>query len=160
MSLSSNTPFKSATCFAVELFVELLQGYLIGSLRATRLLYAGKEALVDNHTGQRGIGLQAKHPSRRQPYHRRLHEELLFRRRIALALRRNFTDHDIARCDTRTDTYNTVCVEILRCVFAYVGDVVGKLFHTTLRFTHFERELIHVNRSQGYPHVQYARSIR
>ena len=73
-------------------------------------------------------------------------EQFLLRRRIGLTLRCDLTDEDITRLDVRTDTNNTVLVEVFGSLFGYIRDIGGELLHTALGVTYFEQLLNHVNR--------------
>ena len=125
--------------FLGEVVFDLLEFHLVGGFFGTRhFVHTAEEALVDDHTGQRGVGFE------RGVFHiaglvaEDGTQEFFFRRGIAFSLRGDLTDQDVAGNDARTDTNDTVFVEILRCFFRNVGDVVGEHFHTALRFTHFE----------------------
>ena len=59
-------------------------------------------------------------------------EELLFRGRIALALRGDLADHDVARLDVGADAHDTVLVEVLGGVLADVRDIGRKFLHAAL----------------------------
>ena len=108
----------------------------------------GKEAGADDHALQRRVGLQ------RSVFHitglvaEDGAEQLLLGGGIALALRSDFTNQDVARHDVRTHADDTALVEVLGGVLAHVGDVVGEFLHASLGLTHLEGVLVDVDRGQ------------
>ena len=101
--------------------LDLLEGSLFTNLAVLVLLRTLEELLRDNDTFctarslqgciLRIAGLVAEDGT----------EQLLFRSRIRLALRRDLTDEDIAFADVSTDTDETVLVEILGGCLLYTS---------------------------------------
>ncbi|CDC97772.1 uncharacterized protein BN576_00508 [Alistipes sp. CAG:268] len=75
-------------------------------------------------------------------------QELLLGRRIALALRGDLTDEDVARVDVGADADDTVGVEVLRGILRNVRDVRRELLDTALRVAHLHDVLIDVHRRE------------
>src|SRR3954471_11182706 len=73
-------------------------------------------------------------------------EELLFRRELGLALRRDFAHEDVALLDRRADADDAALVEVAQCGLGHVRDVAGDLFGTELGVARFDLELFDVDR--------------
>ena len=78
-------------------------------------------------------------------------EELLFRGRIALALRGDLADHDVARLDVGADAHDTVLVEVLGGVLADVRDIGRKFLHAALGLADLGQVFVHVDGSEDVP---------
>src|SRR5687767_15661041 len=73
-------------------------------------------------------------------------EQLLFRRQLGLALRRDLADQDVARLDRRADADDAAVVEIAQVAFRHVRDVARDFFRTQLGIARFDLELLDVDR--------------
>ena len=130
------------------LLVNLCQQNLVLLLGLACLDGTGKEFLVDDDTRERRVGLE------RRVFHiaglvaEDGAEQLLLGRRVALALRRNLADEDVARLDTRSDAYDSVVVEVFCGLLADIGDVACEFLDATLRLTDVERILVYVDRGE------------
>ena len=78
-------------------------------------------------------------------------QELLFRRRIALSLRSDLSDHNVPRLDMRSDPDDTVLIQVSGCILAYVRDIRGELLHSSLGIADFCQIFIHVYRGEDIP---------
>ena len=76
-------------------------------------------------------------------------EQLLLGRRIALALRGDLTDQNVARVDVGADTYDTVGVEVLRGLLRNVGNIRGELLDTALGIANLHDILVDVHRGEN-----------
>ena len=130
---------------SIKLFVELLKFLLIGSLGCTIFDGLGIEFAVNHDAREGGVGLQGSI----------LHiaclvaedgaQQFFFGRGVAFTLRRNLTNHDVARHDASTDTNDTIFVKVLGGLLADVGNIVGEFLHTALGFAHLKREFVHMD---------------
>ena len=75
-------------------------------------------------------------------------QELLLRRRVALALRRNLADEDIAVMDMSTDTYDAILVKVLSRLFTYVRNVGSEFLHASLCVANLKRVLVDMHRGE------------
>ena len=73
-------------------------------------------------------------------------EQLLFRRELGLALRRDLADEDVARLHVRADAHDAALVEIDQRLFGDVRDLARDLFLTALRVADVQLELLDVDR--------------
>src|ERR1700738_3354972 len=73
-------------------------------------------------------------------------EELLFRRQLRLALRRDLADEDIARLDVRADADDATFVEIRQRLLGDVRNLSRDLFLAALGVAHVQLELLDVDR--------------
>src|SRR5438046_2069859 len=73
-------------------------------------------------------------------------QELLFRRPLRLAFRRDLADQDVARLDRRADADDAALVEIPQERLRDVGDVARDLLGAQLRVARLDLELLDVNR--------------
>ena len=121
-----------------EVVVEFLEFHLVCGLGRTVLDGLGEQALSDNDARERRIGLEGSVFHVAGLVAENGAQQLLLRRGIALALRRDFTNQDVTGIYTGTDANDTVVVEVLRSVLAHVGDVVGQFLHAALGLTDFE----------------------
>ena len=126
------------------LLVNLGQEHLVLLLRLARLNGTREYLLVNNHTCQRRVGLQRRVLHVASLVAEDCAQELLLRRRVALALGRNLADKDVARLHTRSNAYHAIVVEILGGLLADVGNVACELLHATLGLAHIERILVNV----------------
>ena len=142
-------PFGQLRNLGCELLVEFLDLHLLGALALLALLVgAAVELRVDHHAVQRRLrlergvlhvaGLVAEDGA----------EQLLLRRRIALALRGDLTDQDVARMHVGADTDDTVRVEVLGSVLAHVRNVRSQLLDTALGVAHLHDVLVNVHRRE------------
>src|SRR5215218_2046298 len=76
-------------------------------------------------------------------------QELLLRRRLALALGRDLADEDVSRSYLRPDTDNSVGVEVHEHVVGGVGDVPRDLLRTELRIPGLHLVLLDVDGGEG-----------
>ena len=143
-----NQDLAQCSSLCIKFIINLLQQSLIRSFGATRLNNAREQTLADNHALQRGRSLQRSILHITSLVTENGTEQFFLRRRIGLALGRNLTYKDVARFDARTDTDNTIVVQILGCLFTDIGDIRGQFFHTTLGFANLQRKLLHMNRRQ------------
>ena len=120
------------------LLINLSKQNLILLLGSTGLGSTRKELLIDNNTRQRRIGLQRRILHITSLIAKDSTEQLLFWRRIALTLRRNLTDQDIAWLHTGTHTDDTILVKVLSSLFADVRNISSKLLGTTLSLTYIQ----------------------
>src|SRR5205814_9056867 len=85
-------------------------------------LHADDDALDARRADQRGVahvtGLLAEDRA----------EQLLFRRELRLAFRRDLADEDVPRLDRRADPDDAALVEVREVALADVRDVAGDLF--------------------------------
>ena len=135
--------------FGCELLVELVQLGLLGALALfTLLVGAAVKTGVDHHAVQRRLGLQrgVLHVAGLVAEDRA--EQLLLGRRIALALRGDLADQDVARVDIGADTDDTVGVEVLRGVLRDVGNVRRKLLDTALGVADLHDIFVDVHRGE------------
>ena len=131
-----------------KLIINLRQQCLVCQLRATVLDHTWEQFLIDNNAFQRRRCLQRSVLHITGLITKDRTKQFFFGRRIRFTFRSNLTDHDITRLDTGTDSYDTVFVQVLSCLFTDVRDIRSQFFHTTLRFTNFERIFFYVNWSQ------------
>ena len=75
-------------------------------------------------------------------------QQLLFRRRIGFALRRDLADEDVAFDHLGADADDAVLVEILRGLFADVRNFARQLFFAALRVADLQFELLDVDRGE------------
>ena len=73
-------------------------------------------------------------------------EQLLFRRELRLALRRDLADEDVARLHVRADAHDAALVEIEQRLFRDVRDFARDLFLPALRVADVQLELLDVDR--------------
>ena len=73
-------------------------------------------------------------------------QQLLFRRQLGLALRRDLADEDVARLDVRADADDAALVEIDERLIGDVGDFAGDLFLAALGVANVEFEFLDVDR--------------
>src|SRR6478735_5659306 len=73
-------------------------------------------------------------------------EQLLFRGELALTLRSDLADQDVARLHLGANAHHARVVEVLEGLFADVRDVLGDLFLAQLRVARDALELLDVNR--------------
>ena len=151
--------FLEITYLGIEFVVNLRQQSLVGQLGAASLNNTREQTLTDNNTFQRRRSFQRSVLHITGLITEDGTEQFLFRRRIWFTLRSNLTDKDIPRLDAGTHTNNTVFVKVFSRFLTYIGNVRSQLFHTTLRFTNFQRIFFHVYRSQkvltNHAFVQY-----
>ena len=132
-----------------ELLVELLQCGALGALALLGLLARTAVKLgVDHHAVQRGLrlhrgvlhvaGLVAEDGA----------QQLLLGRRIALALRGDLADQDVARMHVGADADDAVGVEILGRLLAHVRNIRRELLDAALRVAHLHDVLIDVHRRE------------
>ncbi len=76
-------------------------------------------------------------------------QQLLFRRQLALGLRRHLADQDVARLHEGADADDAVLVQVGQCLGRDVGDVAGELLLAQLRLADFDLELLDVDRGVG-----------
>ena len=134
-------PFGQLGDLGRELLVELVELHLLGTLALLALLAGAAVKLrVDHHAVQRRLRLERSV----------LHVAGLVAedRRIALALRGDLADEDVARMDVGADADDTVGVEVLRGVLRNVRDVRGQLLDAALRVAHLHDVLVHVHRRE------------
>ena len=129
-------------------FVYLGKYNLVLFLRVASLNGTREQFLVDNNATERGVGFKRRVFNVAGLVAEDGTKEFFFGRGVALSLRRNLTDEDVAWFDTCTNAHHAVVVEVFGSLFAHVGDVAGKLFHTTFGFANVERILVYVNRSE------------
>ena len=63
---------------------------------------------------------------------------------LRLALRRHFTNKDIARVHLSAYTYHTEFIEILQCILADVRNIAGDLLRPKLRIARFRFILLNI----------------
>ena len=134
---------------SIELFVQFQEFLLVGSLRRTILDGFGVKLAVNHDTRERGVGLQGSVLHVASLVTEDGAQQFFFGRGVALTLRRNLTNHDIARHDAGTDADDTILVKVLGSLFADIGNIVGEFLHTALGLAHFEGEFVHVNGSEN-----------
>ena len=115
--------------------------FLCNLFSTSRLLCTTVKTFSDDDTRQAGISLERSILHIASLLAEDGAKQFFFRRGVALALRRNLADHDVAGDDARTDADNTVLVQVLRGVFRHVGDIVCQRLHTTFRLADFQAEL-------------------
>ncbi len=76
-------------------------------------------------------------------------EQLLLRRELGLALRRDLADEDVARLDVGADADDAALVEVLEELLRDVGDVPGDLLGAELGVPGLDLELLDVDRGVG-----------
>ena len=115
----------------------------VGAVLVPLLLHcAGEEVGADHHSLQRRACLE------RRIFHvaglvaEDGAEKFLLGRRVALSLRSDLTDHDVARHNVGTHADDTAVVEVFRGFLAHVRDIRSEFLHASLGLTHFERELV------------------
>ena len=106
---------------------------------------AGEQTGADNDALERRVGLQRSVLHVTGLVAEDGAQQLLLRRGIALALRRDLTDEDVTGNHMSTHADDTTLVEVLGSVLAHVGDIVGEFLHTALGLAHLEGVLIDVN---------------
>src|SRR4051812_18971066 len=84
-------------------------------------------------------------------------EQLLLGRELALTLRSDLADEDVARLHLGADAHDARVVEVLQGLLADVGDVFGDFFLAELRVTGNALELLDVNRGE---HVVLGDALR
>src|ERR1700687_4804032 len=72
-------------------------------------------------------------------------EQLLLRRELRLALRRDLAHEDVARLDIRADADDAALVEVLEEALGDVGNVARDLFRPELGVARFDLELLDVD---------------
>jgi len=120
------------------LFINLLKQNLILLLGFTGLLGTSKQLLVNHHTTQRWVSLQRRILHITGLVAENGAKQLLFRRRIALALRRNLSNHDVARFYTGTNTNYTIIIKVFGSLLTDIGNITGEDLHTTLGLSYIE----------------------
>ena len=75
-------------------------------------------------------------------------EQLLFRRQLGLALRRDLADEDVAGLDLGADAHDARLVEVLERLLADVRDVARDLFLAELGVARDALELLDVDRGE------------
>ena len=141
-----NENLTQGLCFLAEHEVHLLQSlfillFLLAVFGNTRI-----EFLVDDNTIERRTGLEGCILHISGFVTEDSLEQFLLRARVSFSLRRNLTDKDVTRLDVRTDTNDTILIEVLGRLFRYIRDVGGELLHTALGVTHFEQLLNDMHR--------------
>ena len=86
--------------------------------------------------------------ARRRPLAEDRAEQLLFRRQLGLALRRDLADEDVAGLDLGADAHDARLVEILERFFTDVRDVARDLFLAELGVASDALELLDVDRGE------------
>ena len=130
-----------------ELLVELLELRLLGTLALLALFVRTAVKLrVDDHAVQRWLRLERSVLHVAGLVAEDGAEQLLLRRRIALALGGDLTDQDVARMHVGTDTDDTVRIEVFGGVLAYVRNIRSQLLDTTLGVAHLHDILVDVYR--------------
>ena len=128
--------------FHVELLFRFGEEFFLAGALFAVADHAGEEFFVDDDTTYRGrnleggvfdvAGLVAEDGA----------EEFLFWSGVALALRSDFADEDVALFDLGADADDTVFVKVFGGVAADIGDVAGELLVTALGFAYFEGEFL------------------
>ena len=72
-------------------------------------------------------------------------EQLLFRRQLRLALRRDLADQDVARLDVRADADDAALVEVPQEALRHVRDVARDFLRPELRVARLDLELLDVD---------------
>ena len=75
-------------------------------------------------------------------------QQTLLSGELRLALRRHFTNKDIARVHLSAYTNHTEFIEILQCILADVRNIAGDLLRPKLRIARFRFILLNMNRSE------------
>ena len=111
-------------------------------------------ALAAEHLGRDDDALDARrHAQRRVAHVARLlaedrAQQLLFRRQLGLALRRDLADEDVARLHLGADAHDARLVEVLEGLLADVRDVARDLFLAELGVAGDALELLDVDRGE------------
>ena len=125
----------------VELvLLDLLRAVVLLDALAREDPHADDDALDARRAGQRRVlhvaGLLAEDRA----------EQLLFRRELRLALRRDLADEDVARLDVGADADDAALVEIAQVAFRHVRDVPRDFLGAELRVARLDLELLDVDR--------------
>ena len=133
-----------------EFLVEFLDLHLLRALARTFVLFArtAVKLRVDHHTVQRRLRLERSILYVAGFVTEDRTEQLLLGRRIALALRGDLTDQDIARMYVRADTDDTVRVQVLRSVLADVRNIGSQLLDTAFGIAYLHNILVYVHRGK------------
>ena len=144
-----NQNILQVVALCLVLLINLGKDNLILLLWLTSLNGTREQLLVDNNTTQWWVSLQWRILHITSLITEDGTEQLLFWRRIALTLRWNLTNHDIAWLDTSTNANNTVIIKILGSFLADIRNIRSELLNTTLGLTYIQWILIYVNRCQN-----------
>src|SRR5581483_6659966 len=132
----------------VEVLLDALDLHLLDLQRTLVLL----DAVAREHGDVDDGAVHARRHAQRAVLHvRRLlaedrAQELLFRRQLALALRRDLADEDVARLDLGTDVDHARLVEPRERLLADVRDVGRDFLRTELGVARLDREFLDVDR--------------
>ena len=83
-------------------------------------------------------------------------EQLLFRRQLGLALRRDLADEDVARLHVRADAHDATLVEVDQRLLGDVRNFARDFFLPALRVAHVQFELLDVDRRE---HVELHQAL-
>ncbi len=72
-------------------------------------------------------------------------QQLLFRRQLGLALRRDLADEDVARANLGADVDDAMLVQVAQPLFTDVRDVAGDLLRSELRVARLHLVLLDVD---------------
>ena len=131
------------------IFLVELGKHGVDALRARRLLLGALEKIrADHDTLERRSSLQRSVLDIAGLVAEDGAEQFFLGGRVALSLRRDLTDHDVAGNNVGAHTDNTALVEVFGSVFADVGNIGCQLFHTALCLAHLEGVFVDMNRGQ------------
>ncbi len=125
----------------VELFLlDRLRPVILLDALAREDLHADDDALDARRADERGVTDVARLLAEDRA------QQLLFRRQLRLALRRDLADEDVSWLDRSTDSDDPALIEIPQVAFADVRDVARDFLGPELRVARLDLELLDVDR--------------